>query len=81
MVEGQSRRARVEVATKKNEIGVGASWAKIRGKIRTHALWDTVKGPPPNLKGKTPFTPYSGFTLGTIVYTHYTTARQRYSPA
>ena len=26
------------------------------------SLWDTVKGPPPDLKGKTSFTPYSGFT-------------------
>ena len=38
-------------------------------------------GPPPDLKGKNPFTPYSGFTLGTSVFTHYTTARQRYSPS
>ena len=44
------------------------------------SLWDTVKGSPPDLKGKTPFTPYSGFTSGTLVFTHYTSARQRYSP-
>ena len=46
---------------------------------RNHTLWDTVKGPPPDLKGKTPFTPFSGFTLGTPVFTHYTPARQGYS--
>ena len=42
------------------------------------AMWDKVKGPPPDLKGKIPFTPYSGFTLGTPVFTHYTSARWRY---
>ena len=26
------------------------------------SLWDTLKGPSPDLKGKTPFTPYSGYT-------------------
>ena len=30
--------------------------------------------------GKIPFTPYSGFTSGTLVFTHYTSARRRYSP-
>ena len=34
------------------------------------SLWDTVKGPPPDLKGKKTFTPHSGFTLGTPVFTH-----------
>ena len=29
-------------------------------------------GPLPTLKGKTPFTPYSGFTPGTPVFTNYT---------
>ena len=43
------------------------------------SLWDTVKGPSPDLKGKTPFTPYNGFTLGTPVFTHYTPARQGHS--
>ena len=37
-------------------------------------------GTPPDLKGKHPFTPYSGFTPGTLVFTHYTSARQRYAP-
>ena len=32
------------------------------------------------LRGKIPFTPYSGFTSGTLVFTHYTSARRRYSP-
>ena len=54
VVEGQSRRARVAVATKKNEINVGASWAEIRKKIRTYALWDTVNL---TLRGKTPLLP------------------------
>ena len=27
-----------------------------------------------------PFTPYSGFTPGTSVFTHYTSARRRYAP-
>ena len=39
------------------------------------------KEPPPDLKGKTPFTPYSGFTPGTPVFTHYAPARQGYSPS
>ena len=30
--------------------------------------------------GENPITPYSGFTLGTLVFTHYTSARRRYSP-
>ena len=38
------------------------------------------KGPAPDLKGKTPFTPHSGFTPGTLVFTHYTSARGRYAP-
>ena len=29
------------------------------------------------LRGKKPFTPYSGFTPGTLVFTHYTTARRQ----
>ena len=32
------------------------------------------------LRGKIPFTPYSGFTSSTLVFTHYTSARRRYSP-
>ena len=44
------------------------------------SLWDTVKGPPPDLKWKIPFIPYSGFTSGTLVFTHYTSARQKYFP-
>ena len=32
------------------------------------------------LKGKNPFTPCSGFTPGTPIFTHYTPARQRYFP-
>ena len=35
---------------------------------------------PLDLKGKHPFAPYSGFTLVTQVFTHYTSARQRYAP-
>ena len=34
-----------------------------------------VMGPPPDPRGHLPFTPYSGFTLGTPVFTHYTSAR------
>ena len=34
----------------------------------------TVMGTPPDLKGKHPLTPYSGFTPGTPVFTHYTSA-------
>ena len=37
-------------------------------------------GTPPDLKGKHPFTPYSGFTPDTPVLTHYTSARWRYAP-
>ena len=44
------------------------------------SLWDTVNGPPPDLKGKIPFTPYSGFTPGIPVFTHHASARRRYSP-
>ena len=40
----------------------------------------TVIGTPPDLKGTHPFTPYSGFTLGTLVFSHYTSARRRYAP-
>ena len=32
------------------------------------------------MKGKKPFIPYSGFTPGTPVLTHYDPARQRYTP-
>ena len=42
-------------------------------------LCDT-KGPPPELKGKTLFTPYHGFIPGTLAFTHYTPAKQSYSP-
>ena len=34
-------------------------------------LWDPLQ----NLRGKPPFTPYSGFTPGIPVFTHYTSAR------
>ena len=35
----------------------------------------------PNLTlGDPPFTPNSGFTLGTPVFTHFTSARLRYAP-
>ena len=44
------------------------------------SLWDTVKGSPPDLKGKHPYTPSSGFTPGAPVFTHYTPARQWYYP-
>ena len=47
-------------------------------------------GPPPDPRGHLPFTPYSvfffffspysGFTRGTPVFTHYTSARWRYAP-
>ena len=37
-------------------------------------------GPPPDPRGHIPFTPYSGFIPGTQVFTHYTSARQRYAP-
>ena len=37
-------------------------------------------GPPPDPRGHLLFTPYSGFTLGTPVFTHYTSARRRYAP-
>ena len=30
-----------------------------------------MKGPPPDLKGKIPFTPYSGFTPGTLVFMQF----------
>ena len=30
--------------------------------LKFKALWETVKGTPPYLKGKHPFAPYSGFT-------------------
>ena len=60
---------------------------RIYGKKQNYmALWDTVKGPPPDIKGKHPFTPYSGFTPyngftpGTPVFTFYTPARQGYYP-
>ena len=44
-------------------------------------LWDHDKRTPLlTLRGKRPFAPYSGFTPGTPVFTHYTSARQRYSP-
>ena len=43
-------------------------------------LWDTVKGSPPDPKGENPYSPYSGFIQGTLVFTHYIPARQRYSP-
>ena len=42
------------------------------------SLWDTVKGPHPDIKGKHPFTLYSGFITGTLVFTHYTPAGQGY---
>ena len=48
--------------------------------LKLRSLWDTLKGPPPDIKGKNFFTPYSGFTPGTLVFTYYTTARQRYLP-
>ena len=41
-------------------------------------MWDTVKGPPHDLEEKIPFTPYSGFTTGTLVFTHYTSARRNH---
>ena len=34
------------------------------------SMWDTVKRSPSDLKGKKPFAPYSGFTLGTLYFTH-----------
>ena len=37
-------------------------------------------GTPLDLKGKHPFTPYSGFFLGTQVFTHYNSTRRRYGP-
>ena len=36
-------------------------------------------GPPPDPRGHLPFIPYSGFTSGTPVFTHYTSSRQRYA--
>ena len=44
------------------------------------SLWDTVKGLPPDLKGNTLFTPCSGFTSGTPVFTHYTPGRLGITP-
>ena len=38
-----------------------------------------VEGPHLSL-GDPPFTPNSGFTPGTPVFTHFTTARRRYAP-
>ena len=38
-------------------------------------MWETVKGPPPDLKGNTLFTPCSGFTPSTMVFTHNTPTR------
>ena len=37
----------------------------IPDKKEHRSMWDAVKGSPPDLKEKTPFTPYSGFTMGT----------------
>ena len=45
-------------------------------KERNHS-WPKVKTP---FTPYSVFTPYSGFTPGTPVFTHYTSARQRYSP-
>ena len=53
---------------------------KIKNKIKSEHCGKTVMGTPPDLKGKHPFTPYSGFTPGTPVSTHHTSARQRYAP-
>ena len=44
------------------------------------SLWDTVKGSPPNLKGENPFAPYIEWFYFGQVFTHFTPARQRYSP-
>ena len=49
-------------------------------KFLTKYCWIKVKGRLLTLRGKTHFTPYSGFTPGTTVFTHYTSARWRYSP-
>ena len=43
-------------------------------------LWETSNGAPPDPRWHLPFTPYIGFTLGTPVFTHYTTARRKYAP-
>ena len=40
-------------------------------------MWDTVKGPPPDLKVKTSFTPSSGFTLGKLVCSEHTPVEQK----
>ena len=37
-------------------------------------------GPPPYARGHLTFTPYSGLTPGTPVFTHFTSARRRYPP-
>ena len=44
------------------------------------SLLDIVKGPPPKLKIKNHFAPCGDFTPGTPFVTHYTYARQSYSP-
>ena len=46
-------------------------------KFPTKYCWIKVKGPLLTLREKIPFNPYSGFTP---VFTHYTSAKQRYSP-
>ena len=43
-------------------------------------LWETSKSAPINPRGLLLFTSYSGFTLGTPVFTHYTSAMRRYAP-
>ena len=42
-------------------------------------LWDTVKGPPPDLKGKTSLLLLVAL-LWALQFTHYTPTGQRYSP-
>ena len=37
-------------------------------------------GPPPDPREHLPFAPYSGFTLGTPVFTHYPSASRSYAP-
>ena len=48
--------------------------------VKKLTLWENSNGTPPDLKGKHPFTSYSGFTPGTPIFTHYTSARWRYAP-
>ena len=52
----------------------------IHDKTRILSTVGHSEGAPTDLKGKYPFAPFSGFTPGTLVFTHYTSARWRGIP-